>query len=80
MADDTKAEIDRCAALLNDRDRFLFALVRGGTIEWSQPQDPTRWDVSDAMVFPVVPFRQHYDHRTGHMVITLIDPEDFYAD
>lgn len=78
-SDLTTDEIDRCAEQVNDRDRFLFNLVRGGTIEWSQPQDPTSWALSgDVVEVPAVPFRQHYDHRTGHMVITLIDPEDFY--
>ena len=75
----TADELDRCAQLLNARASVLQG-SQDPTIPWSKAQDPTNWDVSDAMVFPVVPFRQHYDPRTGRMVVTLIDPEDFYAD
>lgn len=64
----TADEIDRCAALVNAMP-----------LSFGEPQDPSTWTTPEVRALPTVPSRQHYDPRTGHMIVTLIDPEDFYV-
>lgn len=64
----TRDEIDRCAALVNAMPHSA-----------SEPQDLSTWTTPEVRALPMVLFRQHYDPRTGHMVVTVIDPEDFYV-
>lgn len=60
--------------------RALLGLVgsTGDRILWSQPQSPDSWCV-DPFVQEAIPFHTRLS-ADGVLVITLIDPEEPYAD